>query len=550
MPLPTVIHSQVDPAAITKVTRLFNNTLSDSLTELVQNARRAGASLIELTTSDRDGQTWLTVTDDGGGIADPSVVLSLGRSDWDKTIAQREDPAGMGVFSLAGRHVVIASRPRAAVQGWRIEIGPDDWESGAPIPVQPCEHGPGTSVRLPIDTDWADKFLQVANGVARYCPVPIRCNGALLPQQDWLADAAAVFEQDGVRIGIFDGQRSPGYMPRVNFHGLTVTCFLPAVDEKDRHWWARVDIVDAPDLQLVLPARKEMVENQALADLRQTVKRAIFRHIESLGSHSLPYAQWCEARDLGITLPEARQQLRAWIPSQADANGSSRCAGSLGERPILVGDFGAPIEQCADHALAKDGRFASRLAGPDDAMAGYSWYDALSRVTDLRFEIEIDGVEHRFDANELPDVATGIADRIDLVLEIAGAEAGKFTIPAPVAILYDECTHCTFEEAAIVLGSADAVTPAELVELLEGSCFCSSDDRDADSWDTQNSRFLLDAQEMATRLLLGDDAALIERVRAIVSYRVQWFVPEGRQFSIVIGRNALDVQITPPADAA
>ena len=31
MPLPTVIHSQVDPAAITKVTRLFNNTLVDTL---------------------------------------------------------------------------------------------------------------------------------------------------------------------------------------------------------------------------------------------------------------------------------------------------------------------------------------------------------------------------------------------------------------------------------------------------------------------------------------------------------------------------------------
>lgn len=40
MPLPTVIHSQVDPAAITKVTRLFNNTLVDTLAELIQNSRR------------------------------------------------------------------------------------------------------------------------------------------------------------------------------------------------------------------------------------------------------------------------------------------------------------------------------------------------------------------------------------------------------------------------------------------------------------------------------------------------------------------------------
>jgi hypothetical protein len=41
MPLPTVIHSQVDPAAITKVTRLFNNTLVDTLAhpEFAQSRR-------------------------------------------------------------------------------------------------------------------------------------------------------------------------------------------------------------------------------------------------------------------------------------------------------------------------------------------------------------------------------------------------------------------------------------------------------------------------------------------------------------------------------
>src|SRR3546814_2824023 len=67
---------------------------------------------------------------------------------------------------------------------------------------------------------------------------------------------------------------------------------------------------------------------------------------------------------------------------------------------------------------------------------------------------------------------------------------------------------------------------AELVDLLDGACFCASDDREADSWDTQHDRFLLDAQEMATRLLLGDEAALLERLRAVLAYRTQWFVPE------------------------
>src|SRR3546814_10603305 len=62
---------------------------------------------------------------------------------------------------------------------------------------------------------------------------------------------------------------------------------LPTVAEKDRHWAAKIDIIDAPELQLVLPARKEMVENGALQNLRAAVRLSIYRHIQTLGSHRL-----------------------------------------------------------------------------------------------------------------------------------------------------------------------------------------------------------------------------------------------------------------------
>jgi len=546
MRLPSSIRSQVDPAAITKVTRLFNNTLGDILIELVQNARRAGASLIDLATAEIEGATWITVSDDGAGIQDPCVILSLGRSGWEETLAAREDPAGMGVFSLAGRYVEVRSRSRGASQGWRVEITPEAWESGEPMAVTPCDHGLGTSFRLELDAVSAKSIEQTARSVASYCPVPIRFNGTLLPQRDWLAGAEAVIEQDGVRIGLFRDARAVRQTGRINFHGVVVACSLPTVSEQDRHWWVKIDIVDAPELQLVLPARKEMVENSALGDLRQSVIRAIYRRIQSLGEHRLPYKCWCEARDLGVDLPEARQLLDPWYPSQADCNGgSARNERKLGANPILVCDLGPPIEQCADFAVAQDDRFATRLAQPVPAMEGYSWYDALERITDMRFEIEKDGEIRRFDATELPAVTSGVVDRLDLVVELAGPEAETIVIPAPVAILYDDSIVWDFEEAAIVLASPDAVSPPELVELLEGACFCSSDDREADSWDTQNSRFLLDAREVAMRLLFGDDAAIIERLRAILADRVQWFVPEERQFTAVIARNALDIQIGP-----
>ena len=109
----------------------------------------------------------------------------------------------------------------------------------------------------------------------------------------------------------------------------------------------------------------------------------------------------------------------------------------------------------------------------------------------------------------------------------------------------DDGSCWNYDEAIILFTDAQAITPDDLTELLERTCFSSSDDRDADSWDTQHDRFLLDAREMATSILLGEDAALIERLRAILLNRVQWFVPEGRTFEVSIGRAAIEICLAP-----
>jgi hypothetical protein len=60
-----------------------------------------------------------------------------------------------------------------------------------------------------------------------------------------------------------------------------VPCSQEGVSEVDgfSFWHAKVDIIDAPTLQLVLPARKEMVENEALRQLRIAMEAAIYRAI-------------------------------------------------------------------------------------------------------------------------------------------------------------------------------------------------------------------------------------------------------------------------------
>ena len=83
-----------------------HGTARDSLVELLQNARRAGAGRVSVDIVAEAEGARLVVRDDVVGVADPALLFALGASGWDDAILVREDPAGMGVFSLAGRAVL------------------------------------------------------------------------------------------------------------------------------------------------------------------------------------------------------------------------------------------------------------------------------------------------------------------------------------------------------------------------------------------------------------------------------------------------------------
>ena len=124
--LPTTIHAKVHENAAQKVTRFFNATFDDIISELYQNARRAGATLIEVVITPDD----VTVDDNGHGVADPQALLSFGHSEWAN--ADGEDPAGMGVYSLAQRSTTITSRHRDAGQGWTCRLEPAHFNGERP----------------------------------------------------------------------------------------------------------------------------------------------------------------------------------------------------------------------------------------------------------------------------------------------------------------------------------------------------------------------------------------------------------------------------------
>ena len=116
------IRARIAEEVTAKVMQFFDGTLAQALHEILQNARRSGATSVAITRDLANGR--ITVSDDGRGIGDPRTLLAFGRSGWPKDLHGAEHPAGMGIFSLARRSPRYA-RGVAGRAAWTVQLGED-----------------------------------------------------------------------------------------------------------------------------------------------------------------------------------------------------------------------------------------------------------------------------------------------------------------------------------------------------------------------------------------------------------------------------------------
>lgn len=538
MNFPTTINAMVSPSLLMKISRFTDGGVLAVLTELIQNSRRAGAKRIDIAQVDTERGLILRIRDDGCGIADPATFLALGDSGWNENIARSEDPAGMGVFSLAGQHVAVRSHAAELGVAWQVAIPQQAWESGMPLDVIPSSLAKGTEIEIDLPEAWARQLEQAVKSAARFCPVPIWFGGDRQPHEDFLREAEWIEDWHGCRIGVFaDKYDLHREQPRINFHGLTVSCRLPFVSDADRGrgWYAKVDIIDAPQLQLVLPARKEMVQGAALDALREACEAAIFRTIAREGHHRLSYERWLRAKALGVFLPESAPWLHEWTPRTAQTDSILLGGRVAGEPMILMPAHPSHIEQCVARAIASGLPLGATPVHPIDEFAGYRWYDDLPRVLGCSFRIERgegDIFDYAADGEVPPSLVSGQVDAI--AVEVAmrttydlDVPVEILSLPADVLIIPGDCP-ADLDDIAILLSPGCAITPGELASLLEAACFYPNEDCDADSYHTQQAAFEMQARFAANMLLLGEDAAVLERVREAMREHVAWLIPKDR----------------------
>ena len=125
----------------------------------------------------------------------------------------------------------------------------------------------------------------------------------------------------GLAFGVFRN-RNRGYNdPDLNFFGLTLPVGLPTVETVHGGTWSiRADIGDCPDLELVLPARKEAVENAFLKEMREAARLAIYRAMAAALEPRPSFEDWKRARDAGIDIAPPPAQLRPWRPATTDVD--------------------------------------------------------------------------------------------------------------------------------------------------------------------------------------------------------------------------------------
>lgn len=397
------------------VDRLFDNTARTVCVELIQNARRAGATKIEFETStvpDFDGIA-VVVRDNGCGVQDMSELLRIRSSGWDEGVKRREDPAGMGFFCLSRmKNLSVRSGNNEVFMGENCEA----MKGRTEVPVENTdEYVEGTELRF-MWPDMKSSDLRTAlYEVGEHAPVSVTLDEHRVRQTPFRpVGIIDEFDTDDCRVYIYN--RSYNSLLQINFHGLVV-------EEEMLHriadYAVKIDIKETSNLQMVLPARNAMVHNEAFKQLMDTVRRRIYTLLQASGSHRIPFVQWLDAQSLGVTLNPAEQSL---APYGSD------------EPMKLPSDVNCCIMSHSTHrgtfesvavAMAADGRY--KLFKADQKMEGYAWYDALPSVTHVEFVV--DGEERNKPGGV--DVKNGMRVNIHLDWSDDPIEMG---LPAPVFV--------------------------------------------------------------------------------------------------------------------
>ena len=550
--LPETIRASIHPDAINQVPAFFNATTLDILNELFQNARRSGATAVEVTTepATMPGDEMITVTDNGGGIADPATLLAFGQTGWNDSISQAERAAGMGLYALARSERVTVRSKQQGGPAWKVDLTPEHFVGNLSAPIETVEDQdapPGTAVTFLSRSN----EYRATEYATEYYPLPVWLNGDPLEREDFLELAIHTELWQGIRIGVYNNYHSP---KALNFHGITVLePNLPVIYGINTKWSTRVDVVDSHQLELTLPARKAVIETPFMQDLREACRKAIFTAMTlQLQPVDVPKEVQTEAAASGIHLPDASPQLKPWHPQNAR---SEPTGGNRDPRPIdphtLVLDLNLdPPDQQGLARAATLNSISSRLMRANARLDGYRWYDQLPKAKQLTIALTYGDDE--WDLKTLRDEGETFEghrpDSVVYTLHITEPDGETSTIQLPSDIAFENKGEDYINEARPIVTKDTNMQAPQLAALLLDAYFSPNIDDDEDSYDTQRQYHENDYDRTALDTLNSPEDAVRTYLLSAVRRHLQVLVPANVVATIRISQAEpvrIDIEILP-----
>lgn len=391
----------VDDRILSVAKHFSDSSLKEILQELLQNSRRSNSEAVWIRSVVINNRYFIEVSDDGTGIFEEKVEISLGGSNWNQKLKDTESPAGCGLFSLAKRGCTINS------SGKEVNLSPEVFEGKVGTNIIDVDYNQGTTITFPLTVEEQQSLGESVREVAQYFPLPVYFEGEKVTQGDFLRGSLYRREWKGVTIGVYPEEFTT--LPRtLNFKGILLQQSFPVVQylqqsfpvvqykrgEKfyqNSYVTTIVDVNDCPDLKLVLPNRKEVVKDEFVKRLLTECERTIYQYIATLSKHDLSYADYSKAKALGVNLKEAEAKLYSWAapvandltlsqkPTQLHAikDSSSFLVVKFEEDTYTVGEL-----QNFSHAWLTSNN-KEILLEPQEAYKGYSWYNALDSVKEF-----------------------------------------------------------------------------------------------------------------------------------------------------------------------
>ena len=556
MPATQTLRATLHPDALKRVTRMYGATLEDVIGELFQNARRAGATHVTATIAanpdaTRDDMPYqLAVEDNGRGIGDPQVLMSFGQNGWDDSLVHAEDAAGMGFAAISRYHSQVSSRSRGQTP-WTIRLEPRHFLGEAAATVHDLPETPGpTGTRVAVSIDEAPlRVRSLVEDAARHFPVPVTCICTVMPyaheaaceQRPFLQGALHASRWEGLDIGIleFDPNDYP-VKPSLNFFGHTVPVPLPTLTLlSGSHLRPHVDVRQCPDLELVLPARKDIVHNAFFERLKDRLRTILYEAARKTGT-PVGYKDFQEAARRGVGLQPAPPRLARWYPHRAaDKDGHLRkpIYNDVPEDAFIVSPHGfleCPEAWTLENALRGAGLMDKAFA-PFPQLQGYDWYSNLPELR--RVEPLVDGQDITgLTQDDILDPASPHDLRSnDLKLRLTFTQGGRDQVRVlPVDFILTGYPSDWCDGAACFVPRDTSLGVDALTRLYLHAYFEYADDGEFDSYETQEHNFRLNARREASSLLLSEDDALRQSVKDALADRIPWVFRKGMKTVITI----------------